>query len=130
MKKFYTDALISAYMAETFNVKLQFDGRDADDWEVYKEVSPRTEGHLQYIIGYDQTVVPVGHYYIHEDSLPIFEPQVDDQVYCHNMYKTYRVISEAPRYPHEIHMDFAKESNVKIILRDGKQFFHPQSEDS
>jgi len=129
--KYYNCPLEAAYMCKGHGVKF----KDND----YNSLCVDVELNVQCEI-----------YDIHEDSLPIFEPQVGDYVEIDAMYfrrkrglcdfsimKPVRVTGKAGvRYEltesgtcHDMWEEGGKpETPYKIIQRDGKQFFTPQEE--
>lgn len=132
---FYNDPLAAAYMAREFGVQLQYwysgikaiyPDRIEIFGEEFREIPQNWHTSLADILGGGMHLNHA-RYYIHPDSLPIFEPRMGD-------------LCEFTRYDDDgelIENEFAEYGNVfpigipdLIIQRDNKPFFWPESEQS
>ncbi len=105
MKLYYTDELTTglyacAYMAEEFDVEFEYVNSDGDKKNHYRA-------------------------YIHPDSYHIFKPQVGDllESYYEPSCIEYNIYDGDEAW-------LNVRSYWKVILRDGKQFFTPEREES
>lgn len=128
-KLYYTDPLAAAYMAREFGVRF-FDGTKDDELKAI-----RYDNCIKW--AYSSGIFPDGErvdsfsfykgerFYIHPDSLSIFEPKVEDlmtegKTIVEHVYKTIdkQVMSRG-------HLFY---SPYKIIQRNNKPFFMPEEE--
>lgn len=107
-KLYYTDPLKAAWMAREFGVKFEQDNfSQGRDWlcgsTLYHGDAP---------------------YFIHPDSLSIFEPMEGDLVYCHPT-DVYEIWRDEKFEPTVVHKSFADLGD--IVTRNGKAFFMPET---
>jgi len=145
-KLYYTDVLIIAYMAHEFEVVVEKEVKNSGFFRVNhrRDMSAnKADFKWDAVCRFDISITPSGKwdrrtsphkppFYIHEDSLPIFEPQVgdigkidgeDEVVYYQNFQGEKGWYDGFVAWGTKYYDDAAK-----IIQRDGKQFFHPQEE--
>lgn len=89
MKKFYTDPLQAAYMGREFGIvyatKSKIDAwSDRETPTIISEAGMHNSPHELYTV-ISNEIVKNNAVYIHEDSLPIFKPQVGDLVESEEM---------------------------------------------
>ena len=113
-KLFYTDPLKAAFMAREYAVKF----KDGDSFQSAIEVANNASLHPN--IGF----------YIHPDSLSIFEPKEYDIVTAEFEDKV--AIGEMANYGQIFHiygiLMSSEYDSASIIQRDGKVFFMPERE--
>ena len=153
MTKFYTDPLQAAYMAREFGVKFQ--PRVIEKTMVMKDChgihnAGKVKEYMEtrkttYLSIVSNLIKHVDRkYYIHEDSLPIFKPKIGDLVRTKHNGICYEVDNfpthhgqfipvcppSAKYYGRKDGRQAVFEGNIIIILRDNKQFFTPETEQS
>lgn len=117
MKLYYETASDAIYMQETHDVEF------TENFEYsYQYDAPDKDGYSSVNHG------PIGRkFYVHEDSLSIFEPKIEDYVIF---------IESNPENRHGTYIDtfvdikwIAENYKLKIIQREGKPFIAPEVEE-
>ena len=124
MKKYYDDPLIAAYMCREFGVKVCLLNTESPD-------PLFSLSDLAYAIKVQSMgVVIKENYYIHPDSLHIFEPQVGDLItqdgdsFCHKVVSVGDNEQPVCFYTGVLYEPYWSD----IIQRNGKHFFMPMDE--
>jgi hypothetical protein len=124
-KLYYSDPLISAYMAREFGVLINIDTsnryfthNESTFLEYgFKEDDSKVNTWIQYSTCYK--------FYIHPDSYDIFEPRGDDKV-INGAGGMFEVNGEGVVYGA---LGIYDGGDIDIIIRDGKPFFTPEVSD-
>jgi len=123
-KLYYTDPLAAAYMAREFGILI-------GQWDDERGVFFTKIAWLTEQLGASSK----GKYYIHPDSYKIFEPQDKDLITLGRIEDDFFVIRENHKdwygYDNVINRDrsFLTNDKFKIIQRNNKPFFWPESEE-
>ena len=124
--QFYYDCPIkAAYMVETFGLKMYNLFCDADSWQEYRSSERMGEFRIEEYFSESRANLD-GKIWVDEKWNDFFEPKEGD-IFSYKMFgqiKTY-ILPE-----HQDGKEWAKEcSEIKIIMRDNKQFFMPEGKD-
>lgn len=133
LKMYYTDQIAAAYMAREFGVKFEesISFLTAQGWQ-----DQLRDLHPEKLMD-DDFAPSLGRYYIHPDSLPIFEPMVGDLVTAKNDFVQYVAFVEKEglaKCNYHQPMVILKQDGqcpfkvTSIIQREGKPFFWPEVE--
>lgn len=122
---YYTCPIKAAYMSEYFGVEMSYLFCDADSWQEYKSTERLGAFEIDKYFSEDRATLD-GRIWVSDEWNDFFEPKEDD-VFSYKMFgqiKTY-ILPE-----HQDGKEWAKEcSEIKVIMRDNKQFFMPEGED-
>jgi hypothetical protein len=109
----YTDPLAAAWMAKHFGIRLCSEiGFDLDASSICADMLERGNEWADW----------KEKYYVHHDSLPLWEPKVGDLAFVHEFR------GDGVRLYTQALGEFASEKNYPIIQRDGRPFLWPTSE--
>lgn len=108
-KLYYTNPIVAAYMAEEFGARfINRENQELSIGEIQRDCHPKmSENDI---------------YYIHPDSLDIFEPKEGDICQHPENNNCYSIEGRE-------NISWAKSVSMKIIQRDNKPFFMPEIEE-
>lgn len=117
-KYFYTDPLAAAWMQKHFGMRFEFGELHNPEFAIRHRI-------------YRDEPMTV---YLHSDSLPLLEPRGRDLLFKEAEYQALDDIrfAENPNDPDGFHKNLNArfiERGYRIVLRDGKPFFWPESEE-
>lgn len=112
-KMYYTDPLKSAWMVREFGVQYGQKNMAGDIVYIYRKI-----GNQEYKAS--QHILESNMYYIHPDSLHIFEPKVGDIVFTGD--------NDYMEITYDVAMFRERHGISKIIQRDNRAFFTPEVE--
>ncbi len=116
MRYYYTDKLKAAWMAKEYGFRLYYLNRHNEnnycDWEYIAERLLETK------------------YYIHEDSIPLLQPQVGDIILDNDNEPraVCKIKDNLVFWPEEEDYGYCYIPSIEIIQRDKKAWFNPEVE--
>ena len=139
-KLYYDDAVVAAYMYYKFMIKFIGVNYEYKNDNCTEESRYETyKGEIENFIGHEELYCPYDRYYIHSDSMPIFEPKEGDLIHGKEKYlDVYKRVDDIVKsksivtgfWSDGLHYSLTDDfEKWTIIQRDGKAFFMPKEKE-